>query len=71
MSTQAAHNQWRYPSTPWERVYIVYGEFNKTDFLVMVDAFSKWPKVKMVSSNSYDTENRHYIECVYFPCMDF
>ena len=29
MSTQAALNQWQYPSTPWERVYIVYGELTR------------------------------------------
>ena len=70
MSTQAALNQWQYPSTPWERLYIVYGEFNKTDFLVMVDAFSKWPEVKMVSSTT--TQKTVTILSVnYLPCMDF
>ena len=46
----ATHHPWQYPSTPWERVHIDYGEWNKTDFIVMVDAFSKWPEVKVVSS---------------------
>ena len=48
MPGQAAHHPWQYPSTPWERVHIDYWEWNKTDFLVMVDAFSKW---SVVSSN--------------------
>ena len=45
-----AHHPWQYPSTPWERVHIDYGKWNKRDFLVTVDTFSKWPEVKVVSS---------------------
>ena len=52
MPAQAAHHPWQYPSSPWERVHIDYGEWNKIDFLVMVDAFSKWPEVKVVSSTT-------------------
>ena len=47
-----AHHPWHYPSTPWERVHIDYGKWNKRDFLVTVDAFSKWPEVKVVSSTT-------------------
>ena len=50
MPAQTAHHPWHYPSAPWERVHIDYGEWNKVEFLVMVDAFSKWPEVKIVSS---------------------
>ena len=70
ISTQADHNQWQYPSTPWERVYIVYGEFNKTDFLVMVDAFSTWPEVKMASSTTIQ-KTVTILSVNYLPCMDF
>ena len=35
-----------------ERVHIDYGEWNKKDFLVMVDAFSKSTEVKIVSSTT-------------------
>ena len=49
---QTAHHPWRYPSAPWKRVHIDYGEWNKVEFLVMVDTFSKWPEVKIVSSTT-------------------
>ena len=52
MPARAAHHPWQYPSSPWERVHIDYGEWNKSDFLVLVDAFSKWPEVKLVSSTT-------------------
>ena len=29
MPAQVAHHPWQYPSTPWERVHIDYGEWNK------------------------------------------
>ena len=50
--TSVPHHPWQYPSTSWERVHIDYGEWNKTDFLVLVDAFSKWPEGKVVSSTA-------------------
>ena len=50
--TQAAHHPWQYASTLWERVCTDHGEWNKTDFLAMVDAFTKWPEVKIVSSTT-------------------
>jgi len=35
-----------------ERVHIDFGEWNKTVFLVLVNAFSKWPEVRVVSSTT-------------------
>ena len=52
MPAPAAQHPWQYPSTPWERVHIDYGEWNKTNLLVLVDAFSKWPEVKLMSSTT-------------------
>ena len=37
--------------TMGESIYCLW-RINKTDFLVMVDAYSKWPEVKMVSSTT-------------------
>ena len=31
---------------------IDFGEWSKIDFLVLVDAFSKWPEVNIVSSTT-------------------
>lgn len=43
---------WRYPERPMERVHIDYAEFEKQNYLVIVDAFSKWIDVVQVSSTS-------------------
>ena len=50
MPPPAPIHPWQYPSSQWERVHIDFGEWNKTVFLVLVDAFSKWPEVRLVSS---------------------
>ena len=48
--TPEAQHPWQYPNAPWEWVHINFGEWNKTNLLVLVDAFSKWPEVKLMSS---------------------
>ena len=52
MPVPAAQHPWQYPNAPWERIHIDYGEWNKTNLLVLVDAFSKWPEVKRMSSTT-------------------
>jgi len=42
----------QHPSTTWEQIHIDYGEWNNWQFLVVMDAFSKWPEVKLVSSTT-------------------
>ena len=48
----APSHPWQYPSSQWERIHIDFGEWNKTVFLVLVVAFSKWPEVRVVSSTT-------------------
>ena len=52
-------NAWEYPSKPWDRVHIDFaGPFLGSMFLIMVDAFSKWPEViKMNKTTSESTIN--------------
>jgi len=52
MPAPAPSHPWQYPSSQWERIHIDFGEWNKTVFLVLVDAFSKWPEVRVVSSTT-------------------
>ena len=52
MPAAVARHPWQHPSGPWERVHIDYGEWNNHHFLVLVDAFSKWPEVKLVSTTT-------------------
>lgn len=51
---------WEYPTKPFERVHIDFaGKFMGTYFLILVDAFSKWPEVYMLdritTENTIDT----------------
>ena len=52
MPLAVARHPWQHPNAPWERVHIDYGEWNNHHFLVLVDAFSKWPEVKLVATTT-------------------
>ena len=52
MPAPVAKHPWQYPNAPWERVHVDFGEWNKTNLLVLVDTFSKWPEVKLMSSTT-------------------
>eukprot|EP00731_Ephydatia_muelleri_P018557 Em0011g597a len=44
---------WEYPEGPWRRVHIVFaGPVEGKMFLVVVDAYSKWPEVMEMSSTT-------------------
>ncbi|XP_049874501.1 uncharacterized protein K02A2.6-like [Pectinophora gossypiella] len=44
-------HQWIRPEKAWSRLHIDYaGPFQGKVFLIVIDAFSKWPEVKIVSS---------------------
>lgn len=41
---------WPAASRPWERVHVDHGSYRGHILLVLVDAFSRWPEVKVVPS---------------------
>ena len=43
--TTAVH-PWVYPSAPWERVHVDFASHQGRSYLVLVDAFSKWPEIE-------------------------
>ena len=44
---------WTWPSRPWQRVHLDFaGPFQGAMFLVAVDAYSKWPEVKILSKTT-------------------
>ena len=44
---------WIWPTQPWKRVHIDFAEpFKSHMFLVVIDAHSKWPEVKMMQSTT-------------------
>jgi hypothetical protein len=46
-SSAAILHPWTYPSGPWQRIHVDYaGPFQGHMFLLVIDAYSKWPEVK-------------------------
>lgn len=44
--TKTLLHSWPTPSKPWERLHIDYaGPFKNTNFLIVIDAYSKWPEI--------------------------
>ncbi|XP_062509042.1 uncharacterized protein K02A2.6-like [Corticium candelabrum] len=41
-----------YPTSPWQRVYAEFAEFAGKQYLLIVDAFSKWPEVHKLGINA-------------------
>ena len=50
-------HSWQYPSNPWERIHIdFFGPFRNHMYLIVVDAYSKWPEVIRMSSSTSTSE---------------
>ena len=43
---------WIWPGSPWQRIHIDFAEKDGRNFLVVVDAHSKWPEVIMMNSTT-------------------
>ena len=44
---------WSWPSRPWQRVHLDFaGPFQDAMFLIAVDAYSKWPEVRVMKSTT-------------------
>lgn len=43
---------WKYPERPWDRIHIDFAEFKGQNYLVCVDAHSKWIEVINMSSTT-------------------
>ena len=52
MPKPVVRHPWQHPNKPWERVHIDYGQWGNYHFFVLVDAFSKWPEIKLVSTTT-------------------
>ena len=50
-------HSWHYPAGPWQRIHIeYYGPFRGHMYLIVVDAYSKWPEVTRISSSTSASE---------------
>ena len=43
---------WMWPGSPWSRIHVDYAEYEKKDYLVITDAYSKWPEVIPMNSTT-------------------
>ena len=50
-------HSWLWPDKPWRRIHVDFaGPFLKRMFLLVTDAYSKWPKIiEMANTNSTKT----------------
>ena len=60
-ATTTPTHPWIYPDGPWERVHADFAEYGGKYYLLLVDAFSKWPEVHELHTNS---TTRPTVECM-------
>ena len=51
---------WKWPAKPWERIHIDFFEKGKLNFLIVVDAYSKWLEVTPMGSMSQFENHRGF-----------
>lgn len=50
---KSSNHPWEWPSQPWTRIHVDFmGPWHGKVFLVMADAYSKWPEAFLMSSTS-------------------
>ncbi|XP_064468546.1 uncharacterized protein K02A2.6-like [Ornithodoros turicata] len=55
---------WEWPTRPWERIHVDFaGPFQHHNFLVVMDAHSKWPEVWPMSSTSTSATVENLRDC--------
>ena len=49
---------WLWPSSPWQRIHIDFAEKDGLNFLLVVDAHSKWPEIRLMTSTTTEATIR-------------
>ena len=52
---KASTHSWVYPGAPWERIHIDLAKQNKDHYLSVMDAFSKWPEVCFLGTDTRES----------------
>lgn len=50
---KAPVHPWKWPELPWERIHVDFAEKDRHQFLLVSDAYSRWPVVKWMTSTTY------------------
>ena len=53
---QTHSHPWIYPDAPWSRLHADFAEVSGKQYLVIVDAFSKWPEVHELGTHGTSTQ---------------
>ena len=48
---------WTFPANPWERVHIDFAEYQGQKFLMLIDAYSKWPEIIPMKTTTAEKTN--------------
>jgi len=52
--------QWELPAQPWQRLHIDFaGPYKDRMWLLVIDAYSKWPEIHCMESTTTDTTVKH------------
>lgn len=52
---KAATHYWEYPSHPWERIHMDFASFGGRNYLLIIDAHSKWPEIFITKDQTSQT----------------
>ena len=61
LPTKEEVHHWIYPNRPGERVHIDFAELKDSHYLLVIDAYSKWPDVFPMGSN---TTTKRTVQCL-------
>ena len=62
---RAPIHRWEYPASPWQRLHIDFaGPLFGKMYLVLVDAYSKWPEIVEMESTRQKRQSRRYEHCL-------
>ena len=58
--TKVPLNQWDFPAKPWQRLHIDFvGPYRNKMLVLLIDAYSKWPEVRVMESTMTETVIKH------------
>ena len=57
--TKVPLHQWDLPAKPWHHLHIDFGPYSGKMWLLLMDAYSKWPEVHMMESTTTELLIKH------------
>ena len=58
--TKVPLHQWDFPAKPWQHLHIDFaGPYRNKMWMLLIDAYSKWPEVHVMESTTTETVTKH------------